>query len=99
MLNTSFNSLEEEVRVKTEKLDKLRERFLQAKEEIKDMEEEYRRERDDLWVAVRDLGACVYVSACFAGLRTTTGVCQVLMCIDFFSFLIIFWPFRFQGVK
>ena len=57
VLNTSFNSLEEEVRAKTEKLDKLRERYLQAKEEIKDMEEEYRRERDDLWVAVRDLGA------------------------------------------
>ena len=26
-----------------------------AKEEIKDMEEEYRRERDDLWAAVRDV--------------------------------------------
>jgi len=50
------HSLEEEVRAKTEKLEKLRDRYLQAKEEIKDMQEEYRRERDDLWMAVRDLG-------------------------------------------
>ncbi len=45
------------MRAKTEKLDKLRDRYLLAKDEIKDMEEEYRRERDDLWMAVRDLGA------------------------------------------
>lgn len=54
----ALHSLEEEVRAKRDKQAKLKERYLQAKEEIKEMTEGHVRESEDLWEAVRDLSAC-----------------------------------------
>ena len=55
MVEEQFASLSEEVDVKTKKLKKVWQKYQQAKEEIKDMGEEFGREREDMLDTIRDL--------------------------------------------
>ena len=55
MVEEQFASLSEEVEVKTKKLKKVWQKYQQAKEEIKDMGEEFGREREDMLDTIRDL--------------------------------------------